>query len=141
MNSNNVNCPICQKPLSRSKSLKCNLCNNSSHFKCYNLRPYDFQTIEKNNTNWHCYLCAKDIFPFAELENNRFNAVTNNNSQYSVENERLVLHPPPNLSSLYNHFNNISNDTNKDPENVANCKYYEIEELSRLFSETLNDNS
>ena len=53
----------------------------------------------------------------------------------------MVLHPPPNLSSLYNHFNNISNDTNKDPENVANCKYYEIEELSRLFSETPNDNS
>ena len=40
----------------------------------------------------------------------------------------LVLKQPTNLSQLFNQFNNtIENHTNKDPDNVVKCRYYDIE--------------
>ena len=45
----------------------------------------------------------------------------------------LVLKQPANLSQLFNQFNNITeNHTNRDPDNVAKCRYYDIEEIQTL---------
>ena len=45
----------------------------------------------------------------------------------------LVLKQPANLSQLFNQFNNITeNHTNRDPDNVVKCRYYDIEEIQTL---------
>ena len=46
---------------------------------------------------------------------------------------RLVLKQPTNLRQLFNQFDNITeNHTNRDLNNVAKCKYYDIEEIQIL---------
>ena len=45
----------------------------------------------------------------------------------------LVLKRPANLSQLFNQFNNITgNHTSRDPDNVAKCTYYDIEEIQTM---------
>ena len=45
----------------------------------------------------------------------------------------LVMKQPANLSQLFNQFNNVTeNHTNKDPDNVVKCRYYDIEEIQTL---------
>ena len=45
----------------------------------------------------------------------------------------LVLKQPANLSQLLNQFNNITeNHTNRNPDNVVKCRYYDIEEIQAL---------
>ena len=45
----------------------------------------------------------------------------------------LVLKLPANLSQLFNQLNNITeNHTNRDPDNVVKCRYYDIEEIQTL---------
>ena len=45
----------------------------------------------------------------------------------------LVLKQPANLSQLFNQFNNITeNHTNRDPDNVMKCRYFDIEEIQTL---------
>ena len=42
----------------------------------------------------------------------------------------LVLKQPANLSQLFNQFNNIiENYTKRDPDNVVECRYYDLEEI------------
>ena len=42
----------------------------------------------------------------------------------------LVLKQPVNLSQLFNQFNNIiENYTKRDPDNVVECRYYDLEEI------------
>ena len=45
----------------------------------------------------------------------------------------LVFKQPANLSQLFNQFSNITkNHTNRDPDNVVKCRYYDIEEIQTL---------
>ena len=45
----------------------------------------------------------------------------------------LVFKQPANLSQLFNQFSNITkNHTNRDPDNVVKCRYYDIEEIQIL---------
>ena len=45
----------------------------------------------------------------------------------------LVLEQPANLSQLFNQFNDITdNHTNRDPDNVVKCRYYDIDEIQTL---------
>ena len=45
----------------------------------------------------------------------------------------LVLKLPANLGQLFNQLNNITeNHTNRDPDNVVKCRYYDIEEIQTL---------
>ena len=40
---------------------------------------------------------------------------------------------PANLSQLFNQSNNITgNHTNRDPDNVVKCRYYDIEEIQTV---------
>ena len=42
------------------------------------------------------------------------------------------LKPPSDLAFLYNQFNNTSPEKNNDPVNVANSKYYDIDQIQTL---------
>ena len=45
----------------------------------------------------------------------------------------LFLKQPASLSQLFNQFNNITeNHTKRDPDNVVECRYYDIEEIQIL---------
>ena len=45
----------------------------------------------------------------------------------------LVLKQPANLSQLFNQYNNITeNYTKRDPDNVVECRYYDLEEILTL---------
>ena len=64
-------CPICQKKINLKSSIKCNLCNSISHYKCNKLSFVDSQLL-KNDNDWLCYLCSKDLFPFTDLTEPKF---------------------------------------------------------------------
>ena len=45
----------------------------------------------------------------------------------------INLKPPPNFSLLFNQFNDLSPDSiNKNPENMTNCKYYDIDDIQKI---------
>ena len=45
-------------------------------------------------------------------------------------NKKIYIHlrPLPNLALLFNQFNNTSPEQNIDPENVANSRYFDIDD-------------
>ena len=44
----------------------------------------------------------------------------------------LSLKPPPNLSLLFNRFNNSIRQNSNDPDNVAKCKFSDIDEIQKM---------
>ena len=50
----------------------------------------------------------------------------------------LSVKPPSDLALLYNQFNKISLETNNDPVNVVNSKYYDIDQIQTLKSPNKN---
>ena len=133
-------CPICQKKINLKSSIKCNLCNSISHYKCNKLSFVDSQLL-KNDNDWLCYLCSKDLFPFTDLTEPKFITVNACSIKYSVDDDdsRLILQPSQNLSSLYNDFNNLSHTVNENSENLINCKYFDIADINNL--EIINNSS
>ena len=76
------------------------------------------------------------LFPFGNLNNQKFLGFVNNNNDNNNEsknsNSSLILKPPPDLALLFNQFNNAIPENNNDPENVIQSKYYDIDELQQL---------
>ena len=58
--------------------------------------------------------------------------INNSNVSYSVLNNKLVFKAPPNLSSLYDNFNNFSSEINNKEDNMINCKFYDVNEIRDL---------
>ena len=139
INHSNI-CPICQKKINLKSSIKCNLCNSISHYKCNKLSFVDSQLL-KNDNDWLCYLCSKDLFPFTDLTEPKFITVNACSVKYSVDDDdsRLILQPSQNLSSLYNDFNNLSHTVNENSANLINCKYFYIADINNL--EIINNSS
>ena len=70
------------------------------------------------------------LFPPGNLNNKKFLGFNNNNNNESKNsNSSLILKPPPDLSLLFNQFDNAIPHINSDPENVIQGKYYDIDEL------------
>ena len=67
---------------------------------------------------------------------NFLNFIGNNDTITSSEtnnlNSSLLLKPPPDLTLLFNQFNNAISENPSDPENVVQSKYYDIDELQKL---------
>ena len=52
---------------------------------------------------------------------------------YTDTGSSIYLKPPPTLCLLFNLFNNLSPDSvNKNPENMINCKYYNIDDIQKI---------
>ena len=80
--------------------------------------------------------CSNTLFPFGNLNNQNFlNFIGNNDTITSSEtnnlNSSLLLKPPPDLTFLFNQFNNAIPENHSDPENVIQSKYYDIDELQK----------
>ena len=108
------------------------------HIKCNNLNFLDYQYLNGNDDPWFCLKCNTELFPFGNLNNKTLNQYINSsniqNKDIDEDNSsNLVLKPPPNLNSLFTQFNNSSQIHEfKDPKNVVNCKYYNLEEVQTM---------
>ena len=115
-------CKICKKFVnSNHKSIQCDLCDNWIHLKCNNLNDIDYNSLNNSIEPWYCISCTTIILPYGNLTNELFFCITRDfETTYNLQ-----LHPPKNLQSLFNEFNDTS--SNNDESNSINCKYYDID--------------
>ena len=132
-------CSICTKTVDgNDNSIYCDKCNLWLHIKCNNLNFLDYQYLHGNDDPWFCLKCNTELFPLGTFNNKAFNQYISSsniqNKDIDQDNSsNLVLKPPPNLNSLFNQFKNSSQIYDfKDPENVVNCKYYNLEEVQTM---------
>ena len=52
--------------------------------------------------------------------------------KYSNDNSTLTLNPPINLKLLFNQFNELTAESNKNLENFINCKNLDIYEIQQM---------
>ena len=103
--------------------------------KCNSPNFIDYQYLDGNGNPWFCLKRNTELFLFGTLNNKTCNKYVNRNNVQNKDidednSSNLVLKPPPNLNSLFLQFNNSSQIHDfKDPENVVNCKYYNLEEI------------
>ena len=120
----------------KEDSIFCDLCKLWVHIHCNQLNCVDYQHLSNQNDPWFCFKCNSDIFPLGKLNKQNLESFIKDNNPKSDkeknnETKTLVLKPPPNLTLLFNQFNNTSDDL-KDPENVVNSRYYDIKELQTM---------
>ena len=132
---------VCEKSIDDSKqsSIFCDLCKFWVHTKCNQLNFLDFQHIKACTEPWFCFKCISDLFPFGTLNNQNFSSfVLNNKNSNENTGSSINLEPPPNLSSLFNQFNDLSSDSiNKNLENMmTSCKYYDIDDIQKIKSKS-----
>ena len=102
---------MCENSIDDSKQslICCDLCKFWVHIKCNQLNFLDFQHI-KACTEPFSFKCIIDLFPFGTLNNNQnFSSfVLNNKNSNAKTGSSINLKPPPNLSLLFNQFNDLS---------------------------------
>ena len=131
-------CKLCPKNVSdNDNAILCNLCQTWVHIKCNHLNYMDYKYIQRCNEPWYYFSCSNTLFPFGNLNNQNFlNFIGNNDTITSSEinnlNSPLLLKPPPDLTLLFNQFNNAIPENRSDPENVIQSKYYDIDQLQKL---------
>ena len=119
-------CKICKKSVnSNHKSIQCDLCDNWIHIKCNNLNDIDYNSLKNSNEPWYCISCTTVILPYGNLTNEQFFCITRDIDFNFETTSNLQLHPPKNLQSLFNDFNDTT--SNNDESNSINCKYYDID--------------
>ena len=128
---------LCPKNVSdNDNAILCDLCQTWVHIKCNHLNYIDYKYLQGCNEPWYCLSCTTMLFPFGNLNNQKFLGFVNNNNDNNNEsknsNSSLILKPPPDLALLFNQFNNAIPENNNDPENVIQSKYYDIDELQQL---------
>ena len=88
------------------------------------------------NEPWSSLSYTTMLFPFGDLNNQKFLGFINNNNDNNNEsknlNSFLILKPPPDLAFFFNQLHNAIPENNSDPENVIKSKYYDIDELQQL---------
>ena len=131
-------CKLCPKNVTdNDNAILCDLCQTWVHIKCNHLNYMDYKYLQGCNEPWYCLSCSNTLFPFGNLNNQNFlNFIGNNDTITSSEtnnlNSSLLLKPPPDLTLLFNQFNNAIPENRSDPENVIQSKYYDIDELQKL---------
>ena len=133
-------CSVCHKSIGdKENSIFCDLCKLWVHIKCNNLNYVDYQYLSGCSDPWYCLNCNSEIYALGNLnkQNSMLFIKENLTDSLKLDNmnstSTLVLKQPANLSQLFNQFNNITeNHTNKDPDNVVKCIYYDIEEIQTL---------
>ena len=103
--------------------------------KCNHLNYIVYKYLQGCNEPWYCLSCTTMLFPFGNLNNQKFLGFVNNNNdnnnESKISNSYLILKPPPD-PALFNQFNNVIPENNSDPENMIQNKYCDIDELQQL---------
>ena len=137
-------CKICAKNVhDKDKAFQCDLCEFWIHIKCNNLNYLDYRHLQNCDESWYCIECCCSIFPFNSLSSNKnfLTCCTSADSDSNfiqlkeLENDHtssLLLQPSLNLELLENQFNNVTPESNNDPEKISSSKYYDINEMHNL---------
>ena len=73
------------------------------------------------------------LFSFGNLNNQKFIVFINNDNKKSkFSNDSLILKSPLDFALLFNQSNNTIRESNSDPENVLQSKYYDNDESQQL---------
>ena len=124
-------CKICLKSVhSNHKAIQCDNCDNWIHIKCNKLESVDYELLKGKNLPWFCISCNECIFPFGNLTDQQFFIHAKNININFETPSVLNISPPKHLQSIFNEFNNTSNNNN-DEEFSINCKlYYDVESFN-----------
>ena len=133
-------CSLCHKSIGDKENLiSCDLWKLWAHIKCNNLSYVGYQYLSGCSDPWYCLNCNSEICALGNLskQNSMLFIKENLTESLKLDNMNttgtLVLKQQANLSQLFNQFNNITeNHTNRDPDNVVKCRYYDIEEIQTL---------
>ena len=127
-------CSLCHKSI--VDSFFCDLCKLWVHIKCNNLNYLDYQYFSACNNPWYCLNSNSQIYALGNLSKQNFMWFIGENHPDSLKFDNmnststLALRQPANLSQLFNHFNNYTeNHRNRDPDNIVKCRYYDTEEI------------
>ena len=130
-------CKLCLKNLSENdNAILCDFRQTWVHVKCNHLDYTDYKNLQHYNEPWHCLSCTTMLFPFGNLNNQKFLGCIKNNDDNNNEsknsNSSLILKPPSDLALLSDQFNNAIPENNSNLENMIQSKYYDIDELQQL---------
>ena len=135
-------CGMCKKSINDSKESSnfSDLCKFWVHSICSDLHILDFQHIKPCTELWFSFKCISEMFPFGAINNQNFSPFVINNKKNNTNTScSLYLKPPPNLTLLFNQFNDLSSDLiNKNPENMTNCKNYDNDDTQKIRTETIS---
>ena len=119
-------CNLFPKNVSNNdNAILCDLCQRWFLIKCNHLNYIDHKYLQGCNEPWYYLSCTTVLFPFGNLNNQKFLGLINKNDNNELKNSNssLIPKPPPNLALLFNQFNNAIPENNSDPENLIQCKY------------------
>ena len=124
-------CNLCEKSVGDRNSITCNLCHSKVYLKCRHRNYVDSQYIKYSDKEWWCIKCCISLSSLTQLNNYKLSGLFSDHSFCNTDSNEncLVLNPPKNLSHLFNEFNNLMPNPNKNPENLVNCKYYDISQV------------
>ena len=71
-NTHCIKCNIGFNLNSNQKSICCHLCKKYFHLKCSHLTLAKYSLLSTSNEKWYCRTCTNSIFPFNNLDNNKF---------------------------------------------------------------------
>ena len=67
-----------------------------------------FQHIKACTEPWFCFKYVTDVFPFGTLNIHNFSSFVLNNKNSNANSDSFInLKPPPNLSLIFNQFNDL----------------------------------
>ena len=123
----------------KENSIFCDLCKLWVNIKRNNLSYAEYQYLSDCSDPWYCLNCNSEIYSLGNLSKQNFMSFTRENVTNSLKLDNmnststLFLKQPADISQLFKQFNNITeNHTNRDPDNVVKCRYYDIEEIQTL---------
>ena len=107
--------------------------------KCSNLNFIGLQHVFGSDDPWFCFKSNSDILPFGKLNNQNFKSFViffteaSSNAKHNQESSTLLLKPPPNVSLLFNQFNDLLAESNRaNRKNVINCNNYDIDYIQKI---------
>ena len=135
-------CEICQKIIRKnSKIVCCNICNQKVHIDCNHISKKIYETLiePENNEVFYCSPCLNSLFPFGNQSNQTFNQtnVMGLNTETNLENHAFKINKIE--QKTINHLSKlILENTNPNNESINFCKYYQINDFTKIKSNKIN---
>ena len=117
-------CKICCKPVATThKSIKCDKCDIWIHIECNRINKQTYEMLKKDNSQWFCIVCMKELFPFSDLNDNDLIATTlGKQIKFTSISKKRISEKKTFLNSI-----NTESENNTD-ENIS--KYFEPNEIT-----------
>ena len=139
-NSNTVYpCKICNTEIKDTDSAaQWDICQFWIHMKSKNLNYIDYKYLHGSSDPWLCISCCNEIFLFGILANKTYlwyhnpTAIKNSDANQISRSSSLAMKLSPNLSLLFNQFNNFFPEHKNEDENLVNSNCFDIDQIQTL---------